>query len=175
MNSCRKTVGPAGVTIKGCLNLTVFFALLFLTACVSSSPSTWPNKKPRKISTPFILREVAFEKNSADLDSSDCYALDRVYNSLASYPSVKILIVGHTGGYGNRTSNTQLSQKRAKTVKEYLVARGISAERIITIGVGDSRPVYLTDHRKGTFPQIRNERIEILPEGYWRAYRNPIE
>ena len=69
------------------------------------------------------------------------------------------MIEGHTDSTGGEDFNIVLSEKRAQAVKEYLVMRGISADRITTVGAGPSRPIADNSTKEG---RAMNRRVEIV-------------
>ena len=74
------------------------------------------------------------------------------------YGMLSVIIAGHTDALGSESYNYELSEKRARSVSEYLVRKGISSSRLSTMGYGKSQPV--TDNRT---PQgrARNRRVEF--------------
>ena len=81
-----------------------------------------------------------------------------LYQLLSENPDLTIRIVGHTDNVGSDASNMTLSQGRASSVKKAMIKRGIAAERIKTLGKGESDPVVANDsdqHRQ------MNRRVEI--------------
>jgi outer membrane protein OmpA-like peptidoglycan-associated protein len=86
--------------------------------------------------------------------------LDGVVDYLKQNPKIKIEVAGHTDNEGaDQRLNQRLSEFRAKVVANYLFNKGISPERIKTIGKGSSEPLVAndTDENKST-----NRRIEIM-------------
>ena len=71
----------------------------------------------------------------------------------------KIVIEGHTDSNGNDDSNMRLSQQRADSVKNYLVSRGVKADRVTSVGKGESTPVASNDTAEG---RANNRRVEII-------------
>jgi peptidoglycan-associated lipoprotein len=84
---------------------------------------------------------VFFETDSSELTSVAQATLDKQARWLSQYKSYNFLIQGHADERGTREYNFALGARRAETVKEYLIARGISASRIRTISYGKERPV----------------------------------
>ena len=77
---------------------------------------------------------------------------------LADYPDLKLLIRGHTDNVGKPEANVQLSKARAQAVKDYLVGKGVKAERLRVEGRGPDEPV--ADNK--TFAgRAKNRRIEF--------------
>lgn len=88
-----------------------------------------------------VLKNVLFEYNSAILLTGAFYELDNVVQILQKYPSLKVEIGGHTDNAGGDAFNLQLSTKRAEAVVQYLVSKGISPDRLIAKGYGETLPV----------------------------------
>jgi outer membrane protein OmpA-like peptidoglycan-associated protein len=105
-----------------------------------------------------ILRGVNFMFGSAVL-AGDSYAiLDRVYESLVEWPEIKIEIAGHTDSVGNGIANKLLSRKRAESVRDYLISRGILPERLIAEGRGEDEPIADNATAEG---RAMNRRVEM--------------
>jgi outer membrane protein OmpA-like peptidoglycan-associated protein len=81
-----------------------------------------------------------------------------VIASMNAYPEVRIEIRGHTDSQGPAAFNLQLSQKRAESVRQYLINGGIAADRITAIGVGEEEPISSNATAEG---RSQNRRIEF--------------
>jgi OOP family OmpA-OmpF porin len=101
---------------------------------------------------------IDFETGSDRLRPEAAPLLDAVAEQLASAPELEVEVEGHTDSRGNASANRRLSQRRAQTVKGYLVTKGVAAERIFTLGSGSTRP--LLRSRTAEASQI-NRRIEF--------------
>jgi OmpA-OmpF porin, OOP family len=119
-----------------------------------------PDEKPVEIKQKLVLRGVNFKTASAELLEESYYVLEQVYNSLEAYPNVKVEIDGHTDNQGGADYNKVLSYERAKTVMNYLVMRGISADRLVARGFGKEQPVASNNTAEG---RAQNRRVEIVP------------
>jgi outer membrane protein OmpA-like peptidoglycan-associated protein len=84
--------------------------------------------------------------------------LDQAAGILNQYPSLKVMIVGHTDNQGNREKNIELSRKRAESVRDYMISRGVEGSRIETRGEGPDSPI--ADNKTKTGRQ-QNRRIEF--------------
>ncbi len=84
---------------------------------------------------------VFFDTDSSDLSATSQATLDKQARWLQQYPRYNFTIQGNADERGTREFNFALGARRAETVKEYLIARGISASRIHTISFGKERPV----------------------------------
>lgn len=87
------------------------------------------------------LNNVFFETGSANLSPASYSELDRVVLLLNQQSSINIEIEGHTDNVGSDEANKQLSQQRAEVVKQYLVSKGIIANRLQAKGYGSAQPV----------------------------------
>ena len=83
--------------------------------------------------------------------------LDRLYKLLVDVPTIKIEISGHTDNKGSASYNQGLSERRAKSVVDYLVARGISIDRLTFIGYGLAQPIATNDTEEGRALNRRTE------------------
>ena len=119
-----------------------------------------PDEKPQEIKQKLILRGVNFKTASDELLEESYYVLEKVFNSLEAYPNVKVEISGHTDNQGGDDYNLVLSDKRAKSVMNYLVNRGIAADRLVAKGYGKLRPVASNSDAEG---RAQNRRVEINP------------
>ncbi len=106
-----------------------------------------------------ILEGVRFSSGSTTMAYSSYPYLDPIIQELKKYPQITIEIRGHTDSVGKYESNMRLSQKRAESVKAYLVKKGIQSSRIQAVGFGPSSPV--ADNRAAA-GRAKNRRIEII-------------
>ena len=81
---------------------------------------------------------------------------------VASYPDLDFKIEGHTDSTGSAATNTELSLRRAITVRDYLIGQGVPAPRIDVDGFGPDRPVADNSTADG---RARNRRVEIVLSG----------
>ena len=86
---------------------------------------------------------VYFDFDKSGIRSSDVSTLNDQAAWLKRYPNVTIVVEGHCDERGTREYNLALGERRANAVKEYLVGRGVSANRIDTISYGKERPAVL--------------------------------
>lgn len=104
-------------------------------------------------------RTIEFETGSASLTPSGKAILDEMATAMKTLESRKFEVVGHTDSQGSREKNVALSAERAKSVKDYLTAKGIDPTAINTSGMGPNRPVASNATEAG---RARNRRIEFL-------------
>jgi outer membrane protein OmpA-like peptidoglycan-associated protein len=101
---------------------------------------------------------VTFATNSSDLSPAFFDVLSSVGKVLAEYEQTVVEVAGHTDSTGSNAYNQSLSERRANSVTSYLSAQGVISQRLITIGMGESRPMADngTDHGRQA-----NRRVEI--------------
>lgn len=87
------------------------------------------------------LRDIYYETNSFNLTSNSKVILQLFIEFLKDNPTVKVEIQGHTDNIGNDDANMKLSQQRAKSVYEYVIAQGIPANRLRFKGYGETQPI----------------------------------
>lgn len=99
---------------------------------------------PENSSTENILSNVFFDLNQAKLRPESIVELTSLVNYLKAHPTLKIEIGGHTDSRGNAQENLALSTERAKAVHDFLVSKGIVANRLSYKGYGSTSPI-ITD------------------------------
>jgi len=102
---------------------------------------------------------VNFETNKSTLLPGARSILDQVANSLLGNPDAEVAIHGHTDNVGGAKYNQDLSLRRAESVKDYLVSRGIAASRMSTRGYGFTKPIADNGTAQG---RAKNRRIEFV-------------
>ncbi len=101
---------------------------------------------------------VTFDVGSSTLKPAFRTTLDQVAQSLIEYPNSLIDVYGHTDSTGSDAFNQTLSEKRAQTVMNYLVSKGVPAARIRSQGFGETMPVADNNTADG---RTKNRRVEI--------------
>lgn len=105
---------------------------------------------------------VLFASNQATLIAAAQRRLDEVANAiLKSNPDSTIVVEGHTDSAGKAAHNDELSQRRANSVREYLISRGLASEKVRSVGVGSGRPIADNKSAEG---RANNRRVEIVVE-----------
>lgn len=113
------------------------------------------------VGSSFSLEGILFETGKSNILPQSVPILEQAYAALAANPTVKIHIIGHTDNVGSASSNQTLSENRAKAVRDWLVNKGIAANRIRTSGKGESQPRATNDTPEG---RTLNRRIEFEVE-----------
>ena len=104
--------------------------------------------------------KILFDFDRFELKSQYYYDLDKIAAMLRQNPDTKIEIQGHTDNVGSAEYNQRLSEKRAGTVKNYLVEKGIEKERLFPKGFGFTISTAPNENETG---RALNRRVEISP------------
>jgi len=103
-------------------------------------PETRPTRAvPRGMTSQ--LQTVHFSFDRYDLTPEAKRILDENAKFLVDHPDIRVLIEGHCDSRGTVEYNLHLGQRRADTIREYLVSKGVPADRLQTISYGEERPV----------------------------------
>lgn len=105
---------------------------------------------------------IGFNSSSYDLDPSIHNTLRGVARILVEYPDTSLVIEGHTDSTGSDTTNQILSERRAESVRSYLVSQGVAAGRAGARGNGERYPLCTNSTTEGRACNRRVE-IQILP------------
>lgn len=116
-------------------------------------PAPAPKKK-------IVLRGVNFDFDKATLRPDGKPVLDEAARILKENPEITVQVRGYTDSIGSEGYNLQLSVRRAETVKNYLVSKGIAASRLQVKGFGEADPVASNDTADG---RAQNRRVELVP------------
>ena len=101
---------------------------------------------------------VTFASDSSDLSPAFFDVLNSVGKVLAEFEQTVVEVAGHTDSTGSDSHNQRLSERRANSVSSYLSGQGVIDQRLITLGMGEARPV--ADNSSTSGRQI-NRRVEI--------------
>lgn len=107
---------------------------------------------------PVTIEGANFDFDSAKLRPTASAKLQPVVEFAKKYPEAGLDVHGHTDSTGSHAYNQKLSERRAKSVKAYLVKKGIDAGRIETKGLGETQPVADNKTKAG---RTKNRRVEI--------------
>lgn len=101
---------------------------------------------------------VTFATNSSDLSPQFFEVLNSVSTVLEEFDQTVVEVAGHTDSTGSEAYNQGLSDRRAGSVAQYLTSQGINSQRLLTVGMGETRPV--ADNSTAEGRQL-NRRVEI--------------
>ena len=108
---------------------------------------------------PVILQNIFFEFAKARLLPKSFPELNKLVNLLNQYPRIQIKIQGHTDDVGTHQRNQELSEKRAQSVVDYLIKKGIASKRLQAEGFGETRPIDTNQTKKG---RQKNRRVAFV-------------
>lgn len=116
---------------------------------------------PAVIDKKLTLEGVNFDNDSSNLRPESLTVLDKAAETLRAWGDVKVEVAGHTDSVSSDEYNLDLSQRRAETVRAYLIDKGIAADRLTAKGYGESQPVADNKTEAGRF---KNRRVELIPQ-----------
>lgn len=122
------------------------------------------------LTKPNILENIFYDFDKATLRPESCEALDELAGMLRDNPNITIEMASHTDRWGTDEYNISLSQRRAKSVVDYLIQSGIAPDCLQAQGYGESRPKVVTKRIAREYPQfaegqvLSEEFILSLPE-----------
>lgn len=119
-----------------------------------SANQTAPEAIPRRL----VLEGVNFDYDKSTLRSEDRDIIDQNAADLKEWGDVDVEVSGHTDSVGSDQYNQSLSLRRAESVRDYLISKGISAERLTVKGYGESQPIADNATDEGRF---KNRRVEL--------------
>ena len=122
------------------------------------SPSDRPVDKNGCTIESVVLKNVNFESNSSELTAGSNESLDKAVAAMNKYDELRIEIQAHTDSMGEAAYNQSLSEKRANSVRDYMIAKGIAADRMVAKGYGETKPIADNGTRDG---RAENRRVEL--------------
>jgi OOP family OmpA-OmpF porin len=138
----------------------------FLFSVISNHPELLEGKAIETKYASEITSEVSsksysieFETNSAVIRPSSYKVLDEIFESAVVAEGLKVGVYGHTDNSGSDAVNVPLSEKRANAVKDYLLKKGVTANRVEAKGYGAAKPLVSNDTEAG---RSQNRRVEIV-------------
>jgi len=105
-----------------------------------------------------ILNNITFESNAAELSPESLMELEGVIKLLQNNPDIQIEISAHTDDIGTDEFNLDLSVRRARSVKEYMVRNNIPHFRMTSVGYGETNSIVPNDNDEN---RTKNRRVEI--------------
>jgi outer membrane protein OmpA-like peptidoglycan-associated protein len=115
--------------------------------------------KPTDHGLVVMLQDVLFDVGRASLLPGAQSKLDQLATALKNHPERRVLVEGYTDSTGSAAANMVLSRARAESVRNALIARGISGDRIEARGNGEARPVATNATQAG---RTQNRRVEVV-------------
>ncbi|HCY75173.1 MAG TPA: hypothetical protein DHV28_04575 [Ignavibacteriales bacterium] len=99
-----------------------------------------PSDDVVKMNVPIVLEGITFAFNKSEITPESDKVLMGALKTLQMHPDIVVEISGHTDNVGSNAYNQKLSQRRSDAVKAWLVAKGIPADRITSVGYGEEHP-----------------------------------
>lgn len=126
--------------------------------CPNSAAGVNVDTSGCEVQKSFVLVGVSFITGSDEITEASSARLNKVAETLIKNPGLKVEVAGYTDDRGDAGFNQRLSQKRAESVKAYLVNAGVQASRMTAKGYGEANPVADNATTEG---RARNRRVEI--------------
>ncbi|WP_157686396.1 OmpA family protein [Perlucidibaca aquatica] len=111
------------------------------------------------ITQTLVLKNIVFDTNKATIKPESQSLLDASAEFFKQQPDMRSVIAGHTDSVGKDASNLSLSKRRAEAVKAALIQRGVTANRLQAIGLGETLPIASNSTDGG---RAENRRVEFL-------------
>jgi len=112
-----------------------------------------------KVDVPMVLEGVTFASGKSSITPESALILAKALKTLQTYSDIIVEIRGYTDNVGRRSSNIKLSQKRADSVRNWLVQNGVDGSRIRAVGYGPENPIVPNDTKDN---RRKNRRIEFV-------------
>lgn len=112
----------------------------------------------------FVLENILFAFNSADINNASAIELDKLVQILEDNPQIRIELSAHTDSVGSNADNLLLSQRRAESAVNFIIERGIDQDRIYSRGYGETQPIARNTNPDGTDNpdgRAKNRRVEF--------------
>lgn len=179
-------LGLALLLALGCGGTTTFQDTTPIRIAVAPPP---PPPEPPKAADPPVQKQVRLRDNrieisdkiqfklgKAEILSASFGLLDEVAKVIQENPHVqKISIEGHASDEGDDTYNLNLSKARAESVRQYLIKKGVAADRLSATGYGETKPLVANDSEAGreknrrvefhiTKQEVTKEKVEVDPD-----------
>jgi outer membrane protein OmpA-like peptidoglycan-associated protein len=130
-----------------------------LTASQAAMDNLGQNPDPQDVARALSLQVVNFEVDKSVIPDANKALLDRAVKLMEQVPDMKLMIIGHTDKTADAAYNMKLSEERAQSMKDYLVAQGVDPTKLMTKGMGETDPIAENATEQGRF---RNRRIEFV-------------
>ncbi|WP_431162138.1 OmpA family protein [Flagellimonas beolgyonensis] len=103
-------------------------------------------------------RTILFDTGKSSIKAESTSVMVDIIQILNEYPNAKFTVEGHTDSVGSESTNQKLSESRANSVRDFLIDKGIAADRLTAIGYGEAKPIATNNTRAG---RAQNRRVEI--------------
>lgn len=188
-SGCAYTVSSSGANVRdsqgNCVKTSTWTKDQWTEACGKPKPKAAPKPAPEPVAAPepapmpppvaapapvkekitlaTATGQANFAVGSAKLTNAGRAAIDDVIEQLRGFDRVKsIVITGHTDSTGSAAYNQKLSERRAASVRDYMISRGVNPALLTAIGAGEDQPIADNATKEG---REMNRRVEIDIEG----------
>ncbi|MEM8998706.1 MAG: OmpA family protein [Bacteroidota bacterium] len=103
-------------------------------------------------------RTILFDTGKSSIKAESTSVMVDIIQILNEYPTAKFTVEGHTDSVGSAKLNQKLSEERANSVRDFLIDKGVGADRLTAIGYGEDKPIATNNTRAG---RTQNRRVEI--------------
>lgn len=141
------------VTVAGCAT----------SKNMAAAPTPAPIAAPETVQAPaptFVIQDVNFDFDKSNLKPRATDTLDHVAAELRKRPGVSYEVAGFTDSVGSDAYNQGLSERRAVSVRDYLISRGVSSGQLGMNGYSESHPIASNSDAHG---RAQNRRVEVRP------------
>ena len=165
MSDLAATSGCGSATTADDLASAAAMAAFVQEVFLEAAPAKPAAPKPAPLPVPqpkitWILSGVNFDLDSAVVRQDAKDVLQNDIKILKENPEIRVEVQGHTCDLGEADYNRNLSDRRAKAIKDYLVSQGIAADRLTARGYGEDRPRFPNDSEAN---RAKNRRVELVP------------
>ncbi|NNJ91223.1 MAG: OmpA family protein, partial [Gammaproteobacteria bacterium] len=156
---CPETLAGVKVNLVGCeLDSDYDGVINRMDLCPDTAPGTKVDVTGCQHDAPITLKGVNFRSGSDELLEESKLILDGVVAILVKYSSLRVEIAGHTDNTGRESANLNLSQRRAESVRAYLISKGVLENNLTAQGYGESQPIADNQTSAG---KAQNRRVEL--------------
>ena len=97
-----------------------------------------------------VIKNILFDYNTSILNEKARQDADQLYLAMSEFPDLTIEVIGHTDSKGSADFNMKLSEQRARSIKNYLVGKGIEANRFVVRGAGETANIAINNNPDGS-------------------------
>jgi outer membrane protein OmpA-like peptidoglycan-associated protein len=144
-------LGGCSTTPKNTAPAPVPAPIAMAPAAVAPEPAPAPS---------YVIEDVNFDFDKSNLKPAATNTLDDVVIGLRHQSGVKYEIGGYTDSVGTDAYNQSLSERRAASVRNYLIEHGVEGGQLSTVGYGETNPVATNATEEG---RAKNRRVEVRP------------
>lgn len=153
------------ILTRSILLATVGLSLTMAGCATSKNMAAAPEPVPETVAEPepaptYVIQDVNFDFDKSTLKPRATDTLDRVAGELRAQPDVRYEVAGFTDSVGSDSYNQGLSERRAASVRDYLISRGVSSAQLGMNGYSESNPIASNANAQG---RAQNRRVEVRP------------